>query len=320
MPGLNRGAERRNCRSLCLALVVALIAGCAPRAPELPGPVDVPPVPPRTEPAPRATPLPLVSGPFAYTPGSYAYEVVTESAIRQAGDSSHADTAEAHVRTVALFTLAIDHLSGDSIRVNLTMDSLAAERDSQVPPPEEPVAPDSVTAPPLAFTTTMHAQGGLPGGSSNPGGECAAGESLLDVARDLLIAVPPVLTVGARWSDTTSVAICRGGVQVTTGAVRDFEVIGTRRDADGAPLMRIARDTRFSLAGTETTEYRQVIALTGRGESRALLELDLDAGIVRSATREGTADLIVTYGRTSTPFTQRVVQRVRLIDAGEPLR
>ena len=320
MPGLDRGAGRRCYRAFRLALVMTVLAGCAPRTPESPGPVDVPPLPPRVEPSRREAPLPLVSGPFTYVPGSYAYEVITESVIRQAGDSSRADTTEAHVRTVAQFTLALEQAPGDSIRVNLTMDSLAAERDSLVPAPEVPAAPDSMEAPALAFTTTMHSQGGLQSGASNPAGECAAGEALLDVARDLLIAVPPVLTVGARWSDTASVTICRGGVQVTTGVVRDFEVIGTRRDADGAPLMRIARDTRFSLAGTETTEHRQIIALTGRGESRALLELDLDAGIVRSASREGTADLVVTYGRSSTPFTQWVVQRVRLLDAGVPLR
>jgi hypothetical protein len=49
-----------------------------------------------------------------------------------------------------------------------------------------------------------------------------------------------------------------------------------------------------------------------------LLELDLRTGIVRSATREGTADISVTYGRSTTPFAQRVTQRIRLVDAGAP--
>jgi hypothetical protein len=79
--------------------------------------------------------------------------------------------------------------------------------------------------------------------------------------------------------------------------------------------MRVSRATRFSLAGTQTTAHRQVIALTGRGESRAMLEHDLRAGTVRSATREGTSEVVVTNGRRSTPLTPRVVQRGRKVKA-----
>ena len=160
---------------------------------------------------------------------------------------------------------------------------------------------------------------GLPLAGTEPEArECAAPDAsdLFAVARDLLVRVPRELRVGATWSDTSTVTICRGGVPVTSGVVRSYEVLDPRRAEDGTPLVRIARTTSFSLAGSRTTEYGQVIALSGSGESRATLELDGGAGVVRSATREGTSSVTVTYGRTTMPFEQRVVQSVRLL--GDP--
>ncbi len=189
---------------------------------------------------------------------------------------------------------------------------MTVERDSLIP------SPDTLSLSMPRFTAIMDPRGTVLAGPAAPTNECSPGAPLLEVARDLLVAVPGELRVGASWADTASVTICRGGVPVTTGAVRSYEVLGTRRDDDGTPLMRLARTTTFSLAGTETTSLGQVVALTGSGESRTVLEFDLVAGVVRSAIREGTASLAVTYGRTTTPFTQRVVQMVRqLRDAAE---
>jgi hypothetical protein len=273
--------------------------------------VPATPAPPRVERSEADAPLPLVSGRFAYAPGIYRYEVATESEIRQSSDSV---AAEARVRTGALLTLRFEQLGGDSLRVAVSVDSVWAHRDSLVPAPDSAVFGEVQL--PLVFTTITDARGVVQVEAGSPRTECAAGEALLAVVGDLLVPVPGELVVGASWSDTATVSICRGGVPVTTGVVRHYEVLGSRRDTDGTPLMRIARTTTFSMAGTETTEHRQIIALTGRGESRTLLELDLRGGVVRSASREGTSDVTVTYGRSSTPFTQRVVQRVRLLDAG----
>ena len=294
---------------VCLSCVA--MTGCAPRAPEPPSPVPVTPPPPRVEtPDPRDAPLPLVSGRFSYAPGTYRYEVVTESAIRETGDSS---TSAANVTTTTLMSLRLERLASDSLRATVTIDSVWAERDSVVPGPDTAVKDSVAPAAPMAFTTIVDAWGTILTIGGPPRTECGSADPLLAAARDLLVPVPDELVVGARWSDTATVSICRGGVLLTSGAVHDYEVLGSRRDTDGMPLMRLARTTAFTMAGTRTTEHRQIIALTGQGESRALLELDLRAGVVRSATREGTSDVTVTYGRTSTPFTQRVVQRVTLV-------
>ena len=279
------------------------VAACATSSPELPAPVSAPPVPPRvTTPDPADVPLPLVSARFAYQPGASQYEVITESVIRQPDDSTQ---REAIVSTRALLTLRVSPMGTDSLRVELTVDSVAAERDSLIP------APDTLSLALPRFTAIMDSRGTVLAGPPAPTDECSPGAPLLEVARDLIVAVPGELRVGASWADTASVTICRGGVPVTTGSVRSYEVLGTRRDDDGTPLMRMARATTFSLAGTETTSLGQVVALTGNGESRTVLEFDLVAGVVRSAIREGTATLAVTYGRTTTPFLQRVVQTVR---------
>ncbi|HUF30934.1 MAG TPA: hypothetical protein VMM77_09805 [Gemmatimonadaceae bacterium] len=247
-------------------------------------------------------PLPLVSARFAYLPGEFRYEVITESVIRQPDESSE---AEAVVRTRAILTLRLSPIGSDSLRVEMIVDSVEAERDSLIP------APDSLSLMLPRFAAIMNPRGAVLAGPPAPTIECASGAPLLEVARDLLVAVPEELRVGEGWADTSSMTICRGGVPVTTGVVRAYEVLGTRRDDDGTPLVRLARATTFSLAGTETTALGQVIALTGTGESQTVLELDLAGGVVRSAIREGTADLAVSYGRTTTPFSQRMTQTVR---------
>jgi hypothetical protein len=251
-------------------------------------------------------PLPLVST-FSYLPGEFRYEVKTESAIRQPGDST---AGEAHVRTASFVRLRLDTLGEDSLAVEVVLDSAHAERDSLVP------APDSLTTGTLLFSTYIDSQGMSLASMQSSGRECSSGDSgeLLAVARDLLIEVPRELLVGATWSDTSTVTMCRGGVPVTSGVVRSYEVLDPRHSNDGTLFTRIARTTAFSLAGTRTTAYGQVIALSGSGESRAVLELDVSAGIVRGVTREGTSAVTVTYGRTSTPFTQVVRQSVRLVE------
>lgn len=272
---------------------------------------------------------------FSYGPGAFQYEVVTDAEITQRGDSAD---LTAFVKTASFVTLRLDRQAGDSLRAQVTLDSVFAERDSLVPAPNTTGASaDTVALAPNAVVfnrdtanlprdpggdsavVAMRALIGVQGipldGVPSAGDECTASDrgELLEVARDLLVQVPRSLRVGATWADTSTVAICRGGVPVTSGVVRTYEVLDPRRAEDGTPLTRLARITAFSMAGTHTTEYGQVIALSGNGESRAVLELDAAAGVVRSVTREGTSAVTVTYGRTSSPFTQRVVQSVRLL-------
>lgn len=246
---------------------------------------------------------------FRYAPGDAQYEVRTQSLIRQRSDGAD---STATVRTTALITIRLDSLAEDSLRIQVTLDTLEAERDSLIP------APDSLEPRPT-FVAYIDAQG-MPLDSvvASPR-ECALGDQreLLSVARDLLLEVPYELRVGAQWSDTSSVSLCRAGVPVTSGVVRHYEVLEPVRGEDGVALARIAVTTTFSMAGTQTTGYGQVIALSGRGESRSVLQLDPEAGVVRSALREGTSDVTVTYGRSSRPFTQQVTQQVRLIAPGE---
>ena len=301
-----RLAKWRVC--VAILLVCCAAAACSPSVARAPRPL-----PPAGDtlladaPDSVAAPLPTIST-FSYSPGTYRYELISESEIRQTNDTL---PREAHVRTQALVTLHLDSLAEDSLAARLTLDSIRVDRDSLVP------APDSLeTTPASSFLATINVRGLSLDSVAVPGQTCAddgSGE-LLAIARDLLVQVPPELRVGDSWSDTSTVAICRGGVPVSTGVVRHYEVLEPRRDADGRALARVARTTAFSLAGTQTTTYGQVIALSGAGESRAVLELDASNGVVRSATRDGTSDVTVTYGRGSTLFAQRVRQLLRLVD------
>ena len=287
--------------------MVLIINACSPAR----GPTETPrPVPSEREPEPLlpAEPLPMVSN-FRYAPGAFQYEVRTQSLIRQSSDSS--DTV-ATVATTALISIQLDSLGEDSLRVQVTLDSVAAERDSLVPPPDS-------LAVGATFAAYIDAQGMPLDSAATSNQECTLGDQreLLTVARDLLIEVPHELRVGAKWSDTSSVAICRAGVPLTSGVVRNYEVMEPVRGDDGTALARISLATTFSMAGTQTTSYGQVIALSGSGESRSVLELDPAAGVVRSALREGTSSVTVTYGRSTQLFTQQMTQRVRSISASE---
>ena len=310
----------RNWRSS--AAIVALLSAqnaCSPTPAREPAPRPVPAAPtPAAQPAEETLPL---ESTFSYGSGAFRYEVLTESAITQSGDST---PTEATVRTTLFVTVQTASLAGDSLSVSVTLDSAFAERDSLIPAPERLpsaadsviLALDSVAAPATpSLTTTIGAQGIPLDGFPSSGSECVPEDrgELLAIARDLLVEVPHTLRVGTTWADTTTVAICRGGVPVTSGVVRSYEVLDPRRAEDGTPLTRLARTTAFSLAGTRTTEYGQVIALSGSGESRSVIELDAALGIVRSVGLDGTSDVTVTYGRTTTPFRQRVVQSARLI-------
>lgn len=291
------------------------MSACGPARTSEPMPDPAPATPRPEDTAAVDAPLPTLTS-FSYSAGAYRYELVSESEVRQPSDSS---AVAATVRTRALVILRLDSLSGDSLSVELTLDSVSAERDSLIP------AADSVAPASSPFAAIVDRQGLPLAGTEAEVRECVEPDAsdLLAVARDLLVRVPRELRVGATWSDTSTVTICRGGVPVTSGVVRTYEVLDPRRAEDGTPLVRIARTTSFSLAGSRTTEYGQVIALSGSGESRATLELDAGAGIVRSATREGTSAVTVTYGRSTMPFEQRVVQSVRLLEdpaAREPER
>lgn len=294
-------------RGVSIVAATMLAAACGPSRTEPPSPVPVPPQGVRADTiAPPDVPLPTVSARFAYAPGAYRYQIVTESEIRQRDDSA---SRNARIRTETVATLLIAPLAADSLHVDLTIDSVLAERDSLIP---APATADSMATAPVRFTAVIDARGLRLDQPPASGGPCTGDEALLGAARDLVFAVPEELNVGARWSDTSTVTLCRGGVPVTTGVVRDYEVTGAHRDVDGVPVVRLARRTTFSFAGTQTTTYGQVVALTGSGQSQALLDLDPAAGIVRALTGEGTSEVTVTYGRTSTPFTQNVVQRVTL--------
>lgn len=310
------GFEHRRQRVAALGAVL-VIAACGPSRTTRPTPVPVTPPPAPTDTAtPAEAPAPVAGIAFAYKPGAYRYEIVAESEIRQPDDSL--GTA-ARVRTRTIATLLIAPLGADSLHVDLTIDSVEAERDSLIPPPD---SADTLASTPHRFTGVMDARGlhlassPAPSAPSSQPTRCSGEEGLLGVVGDLLFIVPDQLPTGIRWSDTSTVALCRGGVPVTTGVVRDYEVTGSHQDADGTPLLRIARRTSFSLAGTQTTSYGQVVALTGSGQSESTLDLDPGAGVVRTVAREGTSDVLVTYGRTSTPFVQKVTQRVTLKPQG----
>jgi hypothetical protein len=214
----------------------------------------------------------------------------------------------APVRSVARITLATALLGVDSLAVHARIDSMFIERDSLIP------APDSAAAPVVAsFDAIITPHGeylAYPAAAANG---CDGEEPLLAAAREMVMDLPDVLAAGTQWSDSTSITICRGGMPVTTGMVRHYQVVGPMWSDDTVAVIRLTRESTFTLAGTGRTARNQIVALTGRGQSRDTLDLDPTLGLVRAATRDGLTELSFTYGGKATDCEQRMRQDFQIL-------
>ncbi len=268
---------------------------------------------PETSPVPERAPAPVTAPPaaiardplggrsaFRYASGTRTYEINTEASIQLASDTVPESET---VRISALVTLTFEATSDSLLAVAGSVSRYEVLRGAAIP------APDST----LPSTANFHAEitpvGKLVSFVGDTAG-CSPQEPLLAVARRAIIATPNTLEVGARWSDSVSTTVCRGGTPITTGAVRDYEV-EAREAMNGAPVARVRRRETFTLAGSSSLNGRH-IAIVGRGSSDAVLRFDLVRGVFLG--EEGTSETAVTVSspRSRAEFRQREVTKVRM--------
>ena len=291
-------------RRIAAAACVGVLA-CTPPSAPAPAPTPTPtPTPAAGAPPVAPPPAPEArSWAFRYAPGIRRYEVVSEATIE-----TQADTApqSAPVRTLTFVTLRLDPAPDGGLAVSASIDSSSLTLDPAIP------APDSMRATRATFQATISPTGQLvsPPGADSAVGTCNPADPLIATARALIVSTPPVLDVGARWSDTASTTVCNGGVPVTTGTVRDYEVEGLE-PLNGTPAVRVRRRETFTLAGAGTLRG-QPLSVTGRGTSEGTLYFDPAAGVYLGGTDTSEAQLTVSDGRRPMPFVQRVTRRVTM--------
>ena len=291
-------------RALALAASLAALACTPPRQPPAPPSAPAPSPPPaRGAPPPVAPPSAEArSWTFRYAPGTHRYEIQSDATVELQSDTSK---QTAPLRTVALVTLAIEAAADSQLTVTGRVDSFAVSRGELIP------APDSAPPPPrerAVYSATITPTGRPLTQRVAGADSCDAAEPFLAAARELIVAVPPALAVGTRWSDSVATTVCRSGIPVTTGTVRDYEVEAAE-PFNGRRAVRVRRRDAFTLAGAGAPRG-QSVSLTGRGTGTATLYFDPAAGTLLGSLSESETTLTVNTPRAQARFVQRVRQRI----------
>ena len=205
--------------------------------------------------SPAATPAqaPL----FAYAPGTQHYRLTTSVHRNQFQGGGRAPF-EFDATTTQLITLAIERQSADTLRLTITIDSVAVSSTLDAPMPNTNRFVGTKITGLISPTGQIYAFD-PPAGNTDP--QLAA---LYAAFRRFLVSFPPrPLTVGTSWADTTIDHVQRNGFDVairnigTTTVAGDTTVNGTR-------AWRIVRHAEIAQQG-EKNENGYPIQLLGEG-------------------------------------------------------
>jgi hypothetical protein len=250
------------------------------------------------------TPAPAAKA-FAYSPGTYRYEVRNEATIAAVGDA-RVDS----MVTRAVITYRLERLQNDSLDVQGTIDTFTVTggHAAAMRPLTQPI--------PFRFTAT--ASGVAPLAGVDSASVCGAPMStLIVVAHDLLPMMPVPLSVGAEWQDSTVSATCRAMVPVMSRAARvaraDWVVIPPEVSVSpGQAGFRILRTTIGSLSGEGQAAGRQVL-LTGTSSTTSALYVSPLSGVLLGGVGDATTRLIVDTGTQRQEFVQQLRQHITLL-------
>ena len=261
-------------------------------------PVPVPSTPPATDGGPWA---------FTWSPGSFAYQIVSDATIELAGDTLPAE----QVRTTTYLTYTLAPGAGAAAEVTGLVDSVVVEGGGR----RVAGARDQALPGPVSFAARLDPVRGrvefppLQGSQCATAAERTAAGAALVLARDLLAPLPASLAPRATWRDTVTSTICRGDLPVSTTTARTYVVEGMTEWA-GAPASQVRRTAEALLSGRRGG--RRPAAVDGSGSGTQLLFFD-PAGRLIGATGESTAQLRMTTNEASGDLRQSVRTRVDLV-------
>ena len=297
--------------ALCLGRSIALgttLAGCA----AAPAPGRLPDVPPTRRdtvvgiPQPSGA-IPASVVPLNYGAGIFSYDLSQTTVVTVGADSlgSLQDT----LLTTASLTYAIQR-PNDTLRIMATVDSLAVRSARDSTGPRVLPAPVTVGLEPVPVPTTQQQ-------AVNPGADSATALISCDtmddaaraIARDALIRIPPDAQPGQRWVDSTSSAVCRGGIPMTATTVSTFEVRNVQPRGDSL-IMHIVRRSTLTLSGSGTQGTRR-ISVAGSGSSETTFSYELRGGVFLESQGQSLLQLRFETIQQTEQVTQRSVSSVR---------
>ncbi len=308
----------RVARKAVVLALLTLIAACAPSRPA-----------PAPEPVPEAPPVVVVPVPVAPASVTIAtrhdtvrYDVVSSARFER--DSAGTPNQE-EIVTRAMVSFAMERIGTGSssaaldLRSTGRVDGFVISSSERVKSSRSSALPGVVTTPSLPvapltvpFDATLNGLTARVAPRPALANECDQPEmSALALARELLVRLPPVLVVGASWSDTTRVFMCRGGVPVTVQQIGTATVKSLESGPSG-PFTRaqIDRTLQTRVEGQLATSWRSV-GLTGRGSATQQMLVDATSGALVELTSESSTQLDVHDSARPDQGQQSVVQRVR---------
>ena len=276
-------------------LALSIPFGCTSTPTPRPSP-DLPPS--RTDTLVTAPPLragEMSTVTFSYREGSYGYDLEQITIVAVGADARMEDTLVTSGSLTYTIrrsndTLVVDGIV-DSLSVTSTRDTLAAPRRLASPvtiglqpsPDPAPVVLDSTLTPPGCDSMEDAARA---------------------IARDLHIRIPSGAQRGHRWTDSTAIPLCRGGIPMIATSVSSCEVRGVQSRGDSA-IAQIVRRSTLTLTGAGVQGSRR-IAVAGTGTSEAVFTYDLRGG---AAFVESTGQSLLQLRFETTQQTETVTQR-----------
>jgi hypothetical protein len=123
--------------------------------------------------------------------------------------------------------------------------------------------------------------------------------------------VPPLLlSTGTTWTDSSTVPVCSGSVQLVLTAVRTYTVTGqTTRGRQ--PVIVVARKDRVRTAG-QGTQGQHRISILSEGSGSARIYLDRATGLLRESEGVQTVDLVIGSSGRNQRFSQVAEERTHL--------
>jgi hypothetical protein len=296
-------------RSLvALANAAALLSACRgpTRGPApAPPPTDDRPVPEAPAPAPVESARPL--GPsvaVSYSSGTQRYLAVTTAVVQVAADGMPPESDSLTTRAYVTYVLGG---GGVGQSVGGAVDSVF------VTSRRSPAASQAVTTA-LPFSGTVTGTGvrlTTPPGAAAATCTAASTDAVLGVARDLLVALPPSLTQGAAWRDSSVVTACRGNVPTTSSTVHEYRVTQVV-DTGPARTATVERTSRAAVSG-QGSGGSAGTTITGTATAQARFTFDLATGRYAGGEITSASDLTVTDAGRTQRLTQRGVTRVSTV-------
>ena len=191
----------------------------------------------------------------------------------------------------------------DSLAVTGTIDSFSVE-GTNIPSAGQPVHP------PIPFELVSDSAGRLRDLVSPDTSSCGSpAGTLLALAREALITLPPDVRIGTTWSDSSSMTSCRGDIPITLTSERRSML--ERSSTEGERIrLHVRRESLTSVHGTGTRRI-QSTTVTGTGSGWFEHVLDPVTGHLLGGHGESRLELIFDAASRRMTFHQRVRHLVR---------